>query len=199
VSNRLGEALRRGGRRQMAARVRLAVWCRRWAIGAAVLVGFVSALDATAESPDSMRGLDQQVQGVKSDVLAIATELQQLEEKLLYPSNTQVAVFVSIEAGESLELDSVHVLVDGQPVAHHVYEWKELEALRKGGVQRLYTGNLTAGTHRLEVTLAGKLPGGLAFDETQGFDFHKEVEPKMIDLKLSGGMVGGVQIAFGDE
>ena len=49
-----------------------------------------------------MKGLDEQVQEVKTDVLSIAAELNQLEEKLLYPSDTNLAVFVAMAQGETL-------------------------------------------------------------------------------------------------
>src|SRR5262245_38977645 len=68
-----------------------------------------------------MKGLDEQVQEVKSEVLDIAQELNRLEEKLLYPSGTQVAVFVSLPQGEQMRLDAVRVQIDGQLVAHHIY------------------------------------------------------------------------------
>jgi hypothetical protein len=84
-------------------------------------------------SREKIKGLDEQVQEIKSDVLDIAEELNQLEEKLLYPSNTQVAVFVSLVSGETFLLDSVEIKLDGKPVAHHIYTFKELEALQKGG------------------------------------------------------------------
>jgi len=84
-------------------------------------------------SKEQIKGLDEQVQEIKSDVLSIAAELNQLEEKLLYPSNTQVAVFVSLASGETFRLDSVDIQLDGKPVVHHIYTFKELEALRKGG------------------------------------------------------------------
>ena len=91
-------------------------------------------------SREQIKGLDEQVQEIKSDVLGIAAELNQLEEKLLYPSNTQVAVFVSLASGETFRLDSVEIQLDGKPVAYHLYTFKELEALKRGGVQRIYTG-----------------------------------------------------------
>ncbi len=152
-----------------------------------------------ANSQISAKSLDEQVQEVKSDVLAIAAELRQLEEKLLYPSNTQLAVFVSLANGDALELDSVHIQIDGKPVAHHIYEFKELLALRKGGVQRIYTGNVSTGEHRMQVSMAGRLPGGSEFEEVGSFAFHKDVEPKIIDLSLEGRAIGGVKIAFGGE
>ena len=81
---------------------------------------------------EQMKGLDEQVQEIKSDVLSIAAELNQLEEKLLYPSNTQVAVFVALAEGETFRLDAVQIQIDGQLVAHYIYSFKELEALQKG-------------------------------------------------------------------
>jgi hypothetical protein len=167
---------------------------------AVALLGWLAATGSgSADSKPAAQGLDDQVQEVKSDVLAIATELQQLEEKLLFPSNTQLAVFVSLAEGQALELDSLQIRIDGERVAHHVYEFKELGALRKGGVQRIYTGNISTGEHRMEVSMAGTLPGGAEFDETGSYAFRKDVEPKIIDLTLTGGSIGGAQIAFGAE
>lgn len=145
-----------------------------------------------------MRSLDERVQTIKSDVLEIAAELTQLEEKLLYPSNTQVAVFVSLEEGHEGEIDSVQIEIDGQPVAHHIYTFKELEALDKGGVQRLYTGNLKIGEHRLAVSVTGKLSGGREVVSQQDFTISKEVKPKLVGLRLGAGASGELKIELGD-
>src|SRR6516225_4330138 len=87
-----------------------------------------------------MKGLDEQVQEVKSDVLNIAAELNQLEEKLLYPSDTHLAVFVALGRGETMRLDSVQIQVDGHVATRYVYSFKEIDALLRGGVQRIYSG-----------------------------------------------------------
>ena len=141
---------------------------------------------ARADADPEMRSLDQQVQEMKSDVLAIAAELRQLEERLLYPSGTQVAVFVSLAAEEGFELGSVQIHIDGEPVAQHIYSFKELEALQKGGVQRIYTGNVSTGEHRLDVTMAGRLSSGREVIGSQSFRFEKEVEPKRVGITLAG-------------
>jgi len=133
-----------------------------------------------------MRGLDEQVQEVKSDVLGIAAELSQLGEKLLYPSGTQVALFVALAKGDQMRLDAVRLQIDGQLVAHYIYSAKELEALRKGGVQRIYVGNVASGEHKLEVLVDGKLKDGADFSRTEHFTFHKEVKPKLVELTLAG-------------
>ena len=133
-----------------------------------------------------MQSLDEQVQEVKSDVLSIAAELNRLEEKLLYPSNTHVAVFVSLEEGEAFRLDSVQIQIDGERVARYIYSFKELEALKKGGVQRIYTGNISTGEHQLDVSVAGKLNGGKDLAATESFSFRKDVEPKLVAITLAG-------------
>lgn len=152
--------------------------------------------DATAEQ-QQMRGLDEQVQEVKSDVLGIAAELNQLEEKLLYPSGTQVAIFVALAKGDQLRLDAVRIEIDGQLVAHYIYSAKELEALRKGGVQRIYVGNVGTGDHQLNVLVDGKLKAGTDFSRTEHFTFHKEVKPKLVELTV-GPDSGKAPITLGE-
>jgi hypothetical protein len=133
---------------------------------------------------EQMKGLDEQVQDIKSDVLGIAAELNRLEEKLIYPSDTQVAVFISLEEGEKFRLDSVEIQLGGKPVATHLYTFKELEALQQGGVQRIYTGNITTGPHELQVTLTGK-SGGSDFVRKGNFTVRKNVGPKIVEITLA--------------
>ena len=156
------------------------------------------APDATPDQ-QQMRGLDEQVQEVKSDVLSIAAELNQLEEKLLYPSGTQVAVFVALAKGDQMRLDAVRLEIDGQLVAHYIYSFKELEALRKGGVQRIYVGNVATGDHQLNVLVDGKLKAGADFSRSEHFTFHKEVKPKLVQLTVGGSESGKTPITLGEE
>jgi hypothetical protein len=143
-----------------------------------------------------MKGLDEQVQEIKSDVLSISEELSRLEEKLLYPSGTQVAIFIALAEGDQMRLDAVRLQIDGKLVAHHIYSFKELEALRKGGVQRIYVGNVTTGDHQIEVLVNGKQEGGADFSRTERFTVRKEVKPKLVGLTLAGS--GSTPIALGD-
>jgi len=145
-----------------------------------------------------MRGLDEQIQEIKSDALRMSAELSQLEEKLLYPSGTQVAIFVALAKGDTMRLDAVRLQIDGQLVAHYIYSAKELQALRKGGVQRIYVGNVATGDHKLDVLVDGKLEGGAAFSRTGQFTFRKEVKPKLVGLTLAGPRSGNTPIALGE-
>ncbi len=150
------------------------------------LLSCALAMPALAASKEQMRSLDEQVQEIKSDVLGIAAELNGLEERLLYPSNTQVALFVTLPEGDEFRLDSVQIQIDGELVAHHIYTFKELEALQKGGVQRIYTGNVATGGHRLDVSMIGKSQSGGDLASTESFGFEKGVEPKLVGITLAG-------------
>ena len=162
------------------------------ALGATAIAG---AQDLTGAD---MRSLDGQVQEVKSDVLNIASELNNLEERLLYPSNTQISVFVEIARDEEFRLDAVQVTINGELATHHIYSFKELEALQKGGVQRIYTGNIPTGDHQIGVTINGKLENGNDFSESGSFSFSKGVQPKALGVTLAQPGFGSDPIKVGD-
>ena len=149
-------------------------------------------------SGDDMRSLDGQVQEIKSDVLSIASELSNLEERLLYPSSTQVALFVALAEDEAFRLDAVQVEINDELATHHIYSYKELEALQKGGVQRLYTGNVPTGDHRLTVTMIGKLKNGNDLNQSESFAFAKGIEPKALGITLGRPEAGSSGIQVGD-
>lgn len=149
-------------------------------------------------SGEDLRSLDGQVQEIKSDVLSIASELSNLEERLLYPSNTQIALFVSVAREETFRLDAVQVQIDGELATHHIYSFKELEALQKGGVQRIYTGNIATGDHELNVTMIGQTKSGKDVNESNSFMFRKGVEPKTLGITLARPGSGSDGIQIGD-
>src|SRR5262245_63923581 len=129
---------------------------RALALGVSLLVAGLARGGPQDASQQEMRSLDEQVQEIKSDVLSIAADLSRLEEKLLYPSNTQLAIFVSISTGETFRLDAMKIDIDGATATHYIYSYKELEALQKGGVQRIYTGNIPTGAHEIAISVNGK-------------------------------------------
>lgn len=156
-------------------------------LGLSIWLGAASPPAAAQDlNAQEMRALDEQVQEIKTDVLAIAADLSRLEEKLLYPSDTHVAVFVSIEEGQTFRLDAMRIDIDGALATHYIYAFKELDALQNGGTQRIYTGNLPTGPHELQVTAMGKTQSGADFNTTQTFTFEKGVEPKLLGISLAG-------------
>jgi hypothetical protein len=162
------------------------------------LLGYFAVASAEEVSKEQIKGLDEQVQDIKKDVLAISTELNLLEEKLLYPSNTEISLFVSLQAKDDFRLDAVEVELDGKVVAHHIYTFKELDALRAGGMQRIYTGNVRTGEHELKVGLLGKSAQGSDYHKVESHRFSKEVAPGLVEISLAGPGFRASSIEFKD-
>lgn len=150
----------------------------------ALYAGLSHAADAPPEGSE-LQGIDDQVQTLKKEVIQINHELSLLEEKLLFPSTTQISVFVSLDAPQEFRLDSAELSIDNQVVAKYVYTFRELEAMNKGGVQRLHTGNIATGAHNMSVLLRGKR-GGDAFEQTGTTTVKKDVDPKFVEMHIVG-------------
>jgi hypothetical protein len=131
------------------------------------------------------RALDEEIQGIKKDVVDLNRDLFILEEELLFPANTQVAVFLSMDVGEFFALDTVELRVDDKQVSKYLYTPREAEALLKGGVQRLYLGNLRAGEHELVALFTGKGPNGQDYSRGAQLKFEKAVGAKYLELRIS--------------
>ena len=140
---------------------------------------------ADVKSEASTRALDEQIQDLKQSVVDLNKDLFVLEEELLFPANTQVAVFVSMDVGEFFGLDAVTLKVDNREVANYLYTPREVAALVKGGVQRLYVGNLKAGSHELVALFAGKGPNERDYRRGASVKFEKGVGAKYLELKIS--------------
>lgn len=135
--------------------------------------------------PRETRALDSEIQDLKKDVVDLNKELFILEEELLFPANTQVAVFVSMDVGEFFALDSVQLRIDDKEVSNYLYTPREAEALLKGGVQRIYVGNLKTGPHELVAFFAGKGPNARDYRRGATLRFEKSVGAKYLELKIS--------------
>lgn len=134
---------------------------------------------------DSTRALDAQVQDLKKDVVDLNKDLFVLEEELLFPANTQVAVFVSVDVGDFFALDSITLKIDNHEVSNYLYTPREVAALLKGGVQRLYVGNLKAGEHELVAFFNGKGPHDRNYKRGANLKFEKGVGAKYLELKVT--------------
>jgi hypothetical protein len=137
-----------------------------------------------AEEEQNPKNLDADVQSLKQDVLALNRDLFVLEEELLFPSSTQVAVFVSLDVGKFFALDSVQLKVDDKVVSNYLYTEREVQALHRGGVQRLHMGNLKAGEHELIAIYTGKGPNGRDYRRGATHVIKKGLGPKFVELKI---------------
>lgn len=151
----------------------------------ALQLASVAALAAPAEQATDERAMDQEVQALKDEVLDLNRELFMLEEELLFPANTQVAVFVSMDVGEYFALDSVQLTLDGKPVSKYLYTEREATALNRGGVHRLYLGNLKGGDHELVAIFTGAGPHTRDYRRGATLKFEKGIGAKFVELAIS--------------
>jgi hypothetical protein len=140
---------------------------------------------APVASGGDFKSLDGEVQGLKKEVLDLNRDLFMLEEELLFPANTQVAVFLSLDVGTFFELDSVQVKLDNKEVANYLYTDREVEALNRGGVHRVFIGNLKTGKHELVAFFTGKGPHERDYKRGANLNFEKGVGAKFLELKIS--------------
>ncbi|MEC7378202.1 MAG: AraC family transcriptional regulator [Pseudomonadota bacterium] len=100
--------------------------------------------------------LDEQIAALTGQVAEHAAEVLALEQKLLHPPNTRLAVFLTLKSRDALNLDSVELFVNDQPVAAHFYTDRERASLERGGVQQLFIGNVANGEHELKTVITAR-------------------------------------------
>jgi hypothetical protein len=164
---------------------------------AAVPAPAASAADSPADAPPAapapgpdappaeLKTLDQEVQGLKKDVIDLNKDLFVLQEELLFPANTQVALYLSMDVGSFFALDSVTVKIDNKEVKNYLYTAREADALLKGGVQQIYLGNLKVGKHELVAFFTGKGPVERNYKRGATISFDKGVGAKYLELKIT--------------
>ena len=135
------------------------------------------------ESEDE--SLDTSIEALKKEVLSLNRDLFILEEDLLFPANTQFSIFLSLNAGSLFVLDSVQLKIDDKNIANHLYTERELAALKRGGVQRLYIGNLPTGEHEIIAVFTGVGPSGRDYRRGKTIVIEKTSEPQFVEFTVN--------------
>jgi hypothetical protein len=133
---------------------------------------------ATAETP-----VTEQLESLKEAVLTLNRDLLILEEELLYPASSQIAVYVSMDVGHYFALDAIKLEINNQLVASELYSDKQVNALFRGGVQRFYIGNLKSGEHEITAFFTGRGPHA---DYKRGakLTVNKTQAPLVLELRI---------------
>ncbi|GAA0855432.1 hypothetical protein [Aliiglaciecola litoralis] len=127
----------------------------------------------------------KQLQQLKRQVIALNRDLFVLEEDLLFPSSTQVVVYLSMDVGTYFKLDSVELKVDDEVVTQYLYTDRQVDALYRGGVQRLHIGNLPQGEHQISAFFIGLGPEEREYKRAASFTFNKDADAKALELKIT--------------
>jgi hypothetical protein len=154
------------------------------ATDAALANSTVLAMD-DALGQEEFKSLDQNVQDLKKDVLDLNRDLFLLEEELLFPANSQVAFFISMDVGEYFELDAVSLKIDGKEVSNYLYTDREVKALLRGGVHRVHMGNLKVGQHELVAVFTGEGPHVRDYRRGATMTFEKGIGAKYLELEIT--------------
>ncbi len=136
-------------------------------------------------SREEFKNLDRAVQTLKKEVLDLNRDLFLLEEELLFPANSQVAFFISMDVGAYFELDSVNIKIDGKEVANYLYTVREADALIRGGVHRVHMANLKTGEHELIAIFTGKGPHVRDYRRGATLSFTKGIGAKYVELEIT--------------
>lgn len=147
-----------------------------------LLIAFATSASAQIAAP--VEGLDQNIETLKQEVLELNRDLFLLEEELLFPSTTQLAVFVSMDVGAFFQLDSVQLKIDDQVVSSYLYTDRQVDALHRGGVHRIYTGNVRVGEHEVVAFFTGKGPNGRDYRRGASKMIIKDVGPRFVELRI---------------
>lgn len=155
------------------------------ALGATAIAQETMPADAEAASREKFRSLDEDVQDLKKEVLDLNRDLFLLEEELLFPANSQVAFFISMDVGEYFDLDSVNLKIDGKEVANYLYTEREADALVRGGVHRVHMANLKTGDHELIAVFTGRGPHTRDYRRGATVTFNKGIGAKYMELEIT--------------
>ena len=146
-----------------------------------ILGFFATSVNANEDTDET---LESSIESLKKEVLSLNRDLFILEEDLLFPANTQFSIFLSMNAGQLFTLDSVQLRIDDKNVANHLYTERELAALKRGGVQRLYIGNLASGEHEIVAVFTGIGPGGRDYRRGKTIVVDKTTEPQFVEFTI---------------
>ncbi len=154
-------------------------------LGASLILACGVAGAQDDELREQFRSLDQDVQDLKKEVLDLNRDLFLLEEELLFPANSQVAFFISMDVGEYFELDSINLKIDGKEVANYLYTEREVGALIRGGVHRAHMANLKTGDHELVAVFTGQGPNKRDYRRGAAITFSKGIGAKYLELEIT--------------
>ena len=154
-----------------------------------------AASPATSPAPATGPAIGAQIEDLKKASVELNRDLMLLEEDLLFPASTQIAVYVSLDVGHYFALDSVKLTIDGQMVSSYLYTPKQISALARGGVQRLYLGNLKTGSHEITAFFIGKGPEDRDYKRGATYTFNKTQKPGMLEIRIKD-ETGAMQPTF---
>ncbi|MAZ06742.1 AraC family transcriptional regulator [Marinobacter sp. SS8-8] len=149
-----------------------------------ILAGAGPVFSQGSDSGNEDTAVAERVEDLKKKVIRLNRDLFILEEDLLFPASTRIAVFLSVDTGKFLELDAVKLKVNDEIVASHLYTERQVKALERGGMQRLYVGNLKTGEHEITAFVEGTGPDNRVYKQAASFGFEKGTGTAALEIRV---------------
>jgi hypothetical protein len=127
----------------------------------------------------------EELDELKAEFVALKRELVLLEAQLLYPPSSQIVVYVAMRLDNPFQLEALDFYIDGKRGAHYLYTEREVAALLRGGVQRLYLGNIEPGGKKLRAEFKATDAKGRPYKRSTELEFEKAFEPVVVELAIT--------------
>jgi len=144
-----------------------------------LMLALVLAAPASGETTEKAAA---DTEALKYEAVDLISRLHQLEKKLLYPAHTRVSVFFSVAENSPVDPHSISIEIDNNKATDHIYTQREVNALRSGGIQRLHTGNMLTGEHRLQVSFTQIQKDGSVSTHELEHKFIKDDKAEYIEI-----------------
>ncbi|HIE64492.1 MAG: tetratricopeptide repeat protein [Nitrospira sp.] len=130
----------------------------------------------------NIESLGTKIQTLKEEILDLNSRLYRLQEDLLFREDASLVIFLRVEGEDYFKLDSVKIRLNDTMVSSHLYSHREVTALLKGGVQRLYTGKIKSGVNELVAVFTGRDPEEKAYEQVETISIEKKEGATFIQI-----------------
>lgn len=135
----------------------------------------------------SLADVNQQIRQLSASVDSIERDVSALEQNLLFPPVTRTKVFLSLANDADFTPQTISLRMDGREQTFHVYSAQEVDALRLGGIQSLWEGNVALGKRRVLAQFEGVNRRGESVKGEAALDFEKTLQGRALELQIGGG------------
>jgi len=150
--------------------------------GYSLFIGLLATTFTSISFAAGESSLPSDLQDLKSDVISLNRDITQLENELLFPSSS-TTILVGVNPGSKLRLVDIKLSIDDQIISYHSYSEQETVALNKGGLHRLFLGNVNSGNHALQAVITAYDAEGKDFQRTVNYNFSKNNLRKIVEIK----------------
>jgi hypothetical protein len=104
---------------------------------------------------------------------------------MLYPDANQLAVYLSVDSGERFTISQVKLRVNAREMALIQYDDIQMDAFNRGGIERIFIGNIEVGDHTVTAIISGEANNGQKMKRAVSQQFSKSANANVLELSVS--------------